>query len=376
MAAALLSASLSLLSHGGLGAAAARPGELNWMSGVIAAFTCLPIVAWRRAPFAVFISTAAGSVVLAGLSSSLGLPLGPTAALYLLAASRDGRRPWTPLTSLVVLGLFAGYLGVTAIAQGRFPASEVFHTALAWAVAWFAGDRTRLLREQIAELRQRARHAEREAEAERLLAAAEERTRIARDLHDSAGHAINVIVVRAGAARLRHDDDPQRFRAALATIEEMARQIAADIDQIVGALRDRRDSEGAVDAPAGLASLDTLVAQVESTGLQVTVETAGVPHTLCVAVDQAAYRILQEALTNAARHGAGTASVALAFGEAALDLIVSNPAGPDGATRADGGHGLIGMRERATLVGGSFHEEHADGVFRIRAQLSYGAHRR
>jgi len=314
-------------------------------------------------------------VVLAGLSSSLGLPIGPTAALYLLAASRDERRPWTRRASLAVLGLFAGYVGVTAIAQGRFPAGEVFHTALAWAVAWFAGDRARLRREQIAELRQRALHAEREAEAERLLAAAEERTRIARDLHDSAGHAINVIVVRAGAARLRHDDDPERFRSALASIEEMARQIAADIDQIVGALRDRRDPESLVDAPPGLASLETLVAQAESTGLDVTIDTAGVPQALGVAVDQAAYRILQEALTNAARHGAGTARVALAFGHMALELTVSNPTGPESAARANGGHGLIGMRERATLVGGTFHEEHSDGLFRVRAHLSYGAHR-
>ncbi|MGI8595121.1 MAG: sensor histidine kinase [Solirubrobacteraceae bacterium] len=185
-----------------------------------------------------------------------------------------------------------------------------------------------------------------------------------------------MIVVRAGAARMRHDENPQRSRAALETIEEIARQTAAEIDQIVGTLRDRRSPNGIVDAPPGLASLDTLVAHHAAAGLDVTIGTAGAPRALSGAVDQAAYRIIQEALTNASRHGAGTASIELAFGETALELTVANPVLPNGATRRNGGHGLIGMRERATLVGGSFHEERANGAFRVRAHLSYGGQRR
>jgi signal transduction histidine kinase len=370
IAAAALAGSVALLSHGGVGPGA-RPGQLDLATGLLAACSTLPIVVWRRAPLAVFAATTAGSIVLAGLGSSLGLPLGPTAALYLLAASRDERSPWTRRTTIAVVGLFVGYLTATAVGQGDFPASELFHTALAWAVAWFAGERTRLRHEHIAVLKERAVNAERDAERESRLAAAEERARIARDLHDSAGHAINVIVVRAGAARMRHDEDPERSRAALAIIEEIARQTAADIDHIVGALRDPHPLDGTVEAPPGLASLAALVAQHAAADLEVTVATRGTPRALSVAVDHAVYRILQEALTNASRHGTGTASVELAFGETTLDVTVANPVPANGAKNQNGGHGLIGMRERAALVGGTLDDEPAAGVFRVRAHLCY-----
>ena len=194
--------------------------------------------------------------------------------------------------------------------------------------------------------------------------------RIARDLHDAAGHAINVIAVRAGTARLRRD--PERSQAALEAIEELARKTVAEIDQLVGTLRERGSENGAVEAPPGLASLDTLVARHAAAGLDVSVATAGEPQRLESAVDQAAYRILQEALTNAARHGTGAARVELAFGVAALELTISNPAGRERGPRANGGHGLIGMRERATLLGGSLDVERANGSFSVRACLPYG----
>jgi signal transduction histidine kinase len=200
-----------------------------------------------------------------------------------------------------------------------------------------------------------------------------ERARIARDLHDAAGHAINVIAVRAGTARLRQD--PERSQAALEAIEELARKTVAEIDQIVGTLRERGSGTGAVDSPPGLASLDTLVARHAAAGLDVSVASEGEPRRLESVVDQAAYRILQEALTNAARHGAGAARVELAFGEAALELTISNAASGENASRANGGHGLVGMRERATLLGGSLHVERANGSFHVRARLPYGGPR-
>jgi len=350
-------------------------GRLDGTTGLLVVCSTVPIVAWRRVPCAVLAATVAASAALAALGSSLGLPVGPTAALYLLAASRDERNAWTGRTTVFVIGLLGGYLGAAAVGQGGFPASEVFHTALAWAVAWFAGERTRLAHQHLAELKARAVLAERDSERDRRLAAAEERARIARDLHDSAGHAINVIVVRAGAARMRHDEDPERSRAALATIEEIARQTAADIDQIVGALRDPAPPDGPVAAPLGLASLDALVADHAAAGLEVTVATTGTRRALDVEVDQAGYRILQEALTNASRHGAGSARVELCFDETALDVTVANPVPLNSAPRLNGGHGLIGMRERAALVGGTVVEERADGVFRVCAHLCYRGHR-
>lgn len=143
-------------------------------------------------------------------------------------------------TTAAMVALFFAYLAMTAAGDGTFPGIELFHTGLAWAVAWFAGERTRLRREHLTELEERAVRAERETERERRLAVVEERSRIARDLHDSAGHAISVIAVRAGAARLRHDEDPERSRLALEAIEEVARETVADIDGIVGTLRDDR----------------------------------------------------------------------------------------------------------------------------------------
>src|SRR5204862_702169 len=111
-----------------------------------------------------------------------------------------------------------------------FPAGELVLGALVWGGAWFAGDRTRLRRERIAALEDRAVKAEREAERERRLAAVEERARIARELHDSAGHAINVILVQAGAARLLQERDPERSRSALEASEDVARGTPDEID--------------------------------------------------------------------------------------------------------------------------------------------------
>jgi signal transduction histidine kinase len=381
VAAAALAGSLALLAHGGIDAF--RPGsgtdaglrQLGLADVVLAAGSTVPLVAWRRFPLGVFAVTAAAGVLLAGLGERIDLLLGPTAALYLLAASRSQQAPWTRRTTATVVGLLVAYLAAAATAQGAFPASELSHTGLAWAVAWFAGERTRLRREQLAELQARALRAERDAERERLLAAATERARIARDLHDSAGHAISVIAVRAGAARLRHRQDPDRTLPALEAIEELARQTAAELDQLVGTLREGGPANGRVEAPAGLASLDTLLAHHQAAGLEVTLDTAGAPRPLGAAADQAAYRILQEALTNAARHGTGSARIQLAFGEAALELAVTNPVPARAAPRSGGGHGLVGMRERATLLGGSLEANRANGAFRVHARIPYGGHR-
>jgi signal transduction histidine kinase len=371
IAALALVGSLAQLSHGGFaGLPQPGPGELDWTSGVLAAFSTVPLVAWRHAPRAVFAFTGSTIVLLGVLGYALAWPLGPTAALYLLAASRnDEDERWTEWSTGIVVVLFLAYLGAVALGDGHFPGRVLLHTGLAWAVAWFAGERTRLRREHLAEVTERARRAERDAERDRRLAVAEERARIARDLHDAAGHAINVIAVRAGTARMRQDSE--RSQAALEAIEGLARKTAGEIDQIVGTLRDRGSANGAVDAPPGLASLDTLIARHAAAGLDVRLAREGNARQLESAVDQAAYRILQEALTNAARHGTGTTRIAVAFDEAALELMVSNPAAGTSTTRANGGHGLIGMRERATLVGGSLDVEQGDSVFRVHARLPY-----
>jgi len=375
IAAAALAGSLALLSQGGIAHSHPGWGELNLIGVVLAVSSTVPLIAWRHVPLGVFAVTATASVLLAGFGYPADPIIGPTAALYLLAATRERETPWTWRTTAAVVGLLLAYLGATTAAHGTFPRIELEHAGLGWALAWFAGDRTRLRREQIAELREGSLRVKRDAERERLLAVAEERARIARDLHDSAGHAVSLIAVRAGAARLRHHQDPVRSLLALEAVEELARQTVEEIGQIVGSLRRGGSANGVVEAPPGLAALDTLIADHTAAGLGVTFDTAGTPRPLGGAADQAAYRIMQEALTNAARHGAGSARIELAFGDAAVELTVTNPVLADGAPRSGRGHGLIGMRERATLLGGSLDAERANRAFRIRARIPYAGHR-
>lgn len=373
LAAAAFGGTLLLFTHG-LGSDGSSFRRLDALGVLFAAAASVPLLAWRRGPTAVFAACTAASAVAMGLGYAGGPPLGATIALYLLATSRDRRHPWTRRTTAVVVGLFAVHFAVYGIGHDTVPSAELAIGALVWAVAWFAGDRTRLRRAEVAELRQRAILAEQAAQRERRLAAAEERARIARDLHDSAGHAINVIAVHAGAARLLQERDPDGSRAALETIERVAAQTAGEIDQIVRGLREDDERSGGVETPPGLASLDALVGQHATAGTTVTVARGGHDRKLAGALDQAAYRILQEALTNAARHGTGSARVDLRYGERALELTVANRVSANGSPRdAGGGHGLVGMRERSAMLGGELDARRIDGSFVVHARLPYRA---
>lgn len=334
---------------------------------VLAAVASLPLVARRRSPLGVFAVTAVASAALAGLGYPPGPPLGPTLALFFVGLSGARSRTDGRLTLAVVGLLLVVHVAAAGIGRDQVPVVPALFGALVWGGAWVVGDRVRLRRERVTELEERARRAERDAQRERELAAAEERTRIARDLHDSAGHAINVILVHAGAARLLADKDPARSRDALATIERLARETLTEIDGLVRALRDDEDR---VEAPIGLTALDGLVQRHREAGLDIEIEVRGERRPLPPATDQAAYRILQESLTNALRHGSGSADVALAYDDDRLEIRVDNPATPDGASPA--GHGLVGMRERASLLGGTVAYDSADGRFRVRAVLPYG----
>jgi signal transduction histidine kinase len=339
--------------------------ELDVWGVILAALAALPLVARRIAPLFVLAVVTGATATLYGFDYGLGPPIGFAIALFTVAEKRDETRPGVRklILALSVVVLFAPHL----VTGGFEP--ELLLGGAVWAAAWFAGDRARLRRERLAELEERALRAEREAERERRLAAAEERTRIARDLHDSAGHAINVILVQAGAARLLQDQDLERSRKALETIEEVARDTLGEIDQLIRVLRE--DGSGPeVEPPPGLAALETLAARYRASGLEVTVKIDGSRRTLAPGVDQAAYRILQEALTNAVRHGSGSANVEIAFGPSVLEVTVTNPAPADAVNGR--GHGIVGMRERAQLLGGTLEAGSVDGVYRVRARLPCG----
>jgi signal transduction histidine kinase len=344
---------------------------------LLTALASLPLLARRRAPLSVFVVTALGSTALRAIAAPAGPPIGPTVALYGLVASSEGSRARTRLILALVVMLLAAHATASGLADDRFPGAELLFGVLVWGGTWLAGDRARLRAERMAELEDRALRAEREAERERRLAAAEERMRIARDLHDSAGHAINVILVHAGAGRLRAERDPAAACEAFETIEEVARETVGEIDQLVGVLRDDGSSpEGpGVEPPPGVAALEALVKRHRAAGLKVTTTVWGDSRALPPSVDRGAYRILQEALTNAARHGDGSAQVEVTIGRTTLEVTVANPLGQGGPVRGDGGgRGVIGMRERAALLGGSLEAGARDGRFEVRGRLPFVGH--
>jgi signal transduction histidine kinase len=347
---------------------------LDPAGGALAALACVPLVRRRRWPLAVFALTTMASATLNGLGYAEGPPFGPTFALFFVASD-----PGTPArlrqTAAVVLGLFAIHIGATAIGHHGFPAVAVLAGIVVWGGAWIIGDQLRQRRQRSADLAERASRAEREIERERRLAAAEERTRIARDLHDSAAHAINVILVQAGAARLHQRRDPEAVASALATIENVARETIGEIDQLIRGLRAHADvSEGweGVEPPIGLAALDVLAERHRATGNEVEIRFHGQARPLARSLNQAVYRILQESLTNAARHGSGPAEVDVTYGDGQLELAVSNPM-PRHANgyAGHGGHGVLGMRERAALLGGTVEAHGGGGRFLVRARFPY-----
>jgi signal transduction histidine kinase len=373
IAVAVFAASLGLLAgdlghHHGSG--------FDAIAVLLSALASLPLAARRFAPLAVFVLTAAASIALRAIAEPVGPPIGPTLALYWVATAGSASRARTRGTLALVGAALVGHLAAAGFHEDAFPGTELLFGVLVWGGVWLAGERTRLRHERMAELEERALRAEREAERERRLAAAEERGRIARDLHDSAGHAINVILVHAGLGRLQTERDPESAREAFETIEEVARETVGEIDQLVSVLREddaRPDDRAAVEPPPGLAAFEGLVERHSAAGLQVTTTIRGDRRPLPPAVDRGAYRILQEALTNAARHGDGSAHVEVAFDPAAVDVIVANRVRHDPAPGVtSGGHGLVGMRERAALLGGTLDAGARNGRFELHARLPLG----
>jgi signal transduction histidine kinase len=344
--------------------------SLDAVGVFLAAIACAPLLVRREWPLGVFVVTAAATATLSGLGYALGPPFGPTIALFFVAAD-DRTRVRAVRTAAVIVGVFAFHVGVTSSAHSGFPTSSILFGIVVWGGAWMVGDQVRQRRRRRLEVEQRLRQAEQEAAREGRLAVAEERTRIARDLHDSAAHAINVILVQAGAARLLQERDPKAVKAALSTIEDVARETIGEIDVLVGGLRENAGSP-TVEAPVGLAALDTLVERYRAADLEIEVRVDGRTRTLARRLDQAAFRILQESLTNAARHGDGRADVAIRYGERELELTISNVVAAPGTTAGGGGHGILGMRERASLLGGTLEARREGGMFRVRARLPYG----
>jgi signal transduction histidine kinase len=218
------------------------------------------------------------------------------------------------------------------------------------------------------------RHAALSLHASRLVedqaaAVAAERARIARELHDVVAHCVSVMVIQAGAAEDLLDRDPQAARRPLRAVQDTGQQAVAELGRMLGLLRGAAGQDALVPQP-GVAQLPELIAQVRGTGLPVAYEVAGPARELPPGVDVALFRLAQEALTNVLRHAhAGRARIVLRYDDAAVELSVEDD-GRGGSPEPAGGHGLIGMRERVALYGGTLSAgPRAGGGFAVHALI-------
>jgi signal transduction histidine kinase len=365
-------ATLVILAARGFGAPSPAARHLDALGVALALLSAAPLLARRRAPTTAYLVSAAACLALLALDYPLDAPVPAATAAYAVGLAHSGAPPARRRPALLAVIAYVPALALVYASNG-VRILDITTELLAWAAVfagmWIAGDRSRLRALRLAEARAAAARIEADAERERRLAAAHERTRIARELHDSAGHAITVILVQAGAARLLQQSNPAGSREAIETIERVARDTIGDIDRLVRALR---DDDGAIPADPG--ALNELVERHREGGLAITADLPGPPAQLPRGVAWAAYRILQEALTNAARHGPGSAAVTVRFHHRRVEIDVSNPAPAAPKSRPAGrdGHGIIGMRERATLLGGTLDAGLSQGRFRLYAVLPHG----
>lgn len=248
------------------------------------------------------------------------------------------------------------------------PSEIVFHW-LVFTIAWSFGYGLSAFDRKATRSMQRVLDVEIEAAERAAAAVTEERTRIARELHDVVAHSVSVMVVQAGAAQQMVDDDPEYVRAALDTIRTTGTEALSEMRRVVEMLREQ-DESGALAPQPGAASVSALVEDARVGGLDVSLLVEGEPRQLPAGLDLAVYRIVQEALTNVRRHAAAsTASVVLRYGSDDVVLEVRDDgAGVPSSPEVAGGHGLVGMRERAALYGGHLETVSGNG-FTVRAVL-------
>jgi signal transduction histidine kinase len=342
----------------------------SWVAYLVAAVATL---FRRRAPGAALAVVV--PIALAALVLRSGGPIVFLVALTLYSLVVATARP----LATAVTGVVAGLVLAASIAGGgeQVPMAAVGGTALVL-LGWLAGENTRA--GQIYASQQAERAAEQAAmvateQAQQVSRAlADERTQIARDLHDIVAHAMSVIAVRSGVARMVMDSDPAQAREALAIIEITTRRSLHELRLLVGVLRSPEDRPAELSPVPGLADLDRLIADTAVAGVIAEVDVDGEARPLPPAADLSAYRIVQEALTNVVRHAGPTrARVRISYRAAEVCIEVTDDGPrelrPRPLARAGGGHGLIGMRERAALFGGELAAgPHADG-FRVRATL-------
>jgi signal transduction histidine kinase len=341
----------------------------------VVALLVAPLFARRRFPFA---APAAYWVVASAISFFDGVlipfmvslfPIGLVAA-FLLGNVRDARRAWAGLA--IVLG------GITTVVYnipGHLTA-ELIVIPVDFGIAWAAGFALRERADKAEAAETRAIQAERVREAAARIAVAEERARIARELHDVVAHAVSVMVLQVGAVRHRLPDSLAEDRDALKGVERAGRTALGEMRRLLAAMR--RDGDDVEFRPQpGLDGLDSLLEEVGRAGLPVELHVDGEPVPLPRGVDLSAYRIVQEGLTNALKHArASTADVTVRYGHQELQIEVRDD-GVGSATTDGLGHGLVGVRERVKIYGGEMNAgASTEGGFVLSTRLPLGPEER
>ncbi len=284
--------------------------------------------------------------------------------------------------SLTGVGAAVATIEAGALSAAGGPDWGAALLALALAAAgWLAGQNTRARRTYLRGMLERAAERERERDQQAQRAGAEERLRIARELHDVVAHAMSLIAVRSGVARVVLDARPDEAREALGIIEDTSRQALAEMRLLVGVLRgyETQDAQADREPAPGLAGLPGLVGRISEAGVSVDLRVEGEPRPLSPGVDLSAYRIAQEALTNVVRHAApAAAELTLRYQPAEVVIEVtddgrSRPRTASAGPARDGtGHGIAGMRERAAVYGGELLAEPTASGFRVLARIPTG----
>jgi signal transduction histidine kinase len=328
----------------------------------------LPLLARRRFPF----GAPAALGVAAALSSFVDKTVVPfdgvtflvgCAALFLVGSLRDRSQAVAGLA--VAEGVLAVVIhNAPGSGVGNFIVGSIIFT-IVWAIAFGVGRKS----VEADEAKERAVRAEREREERARTAVAEERARIARELHDVVGHSVSVMTVQASGVRRLLRPDQQREREALLIVERTGREALAEMRRMVGVLR--RPEEGPTLAPQpSLEHLEKLVEHAREAGLPVELRVEGEAVQLPVGVDLTAYRLVQEGLTNAVKHAQATqAEVLVHYSDGQIEIVVSDDGRGIGSDDG-GGHGLVGMRERVSVYGGELDAgPRAGGGYRLRARL-------
>jgi signal transduction histidine kinase len=320
---------------------------------------------WRKSqPLVVMFATLGASLVW----DVIGLAGGPSLAIF-VSLYGVGRYIADNRTSFLAVAAALVLVVANDLIESE-PVSVIGVSLALVLLAWYVGRRVRGRRAYLALVEERAKYLERERAAEAQRAVDEERTRIARELHDLVAHRVSMITVQAGAAQTVAVSDPERALRAMEAVEKEGREALEELRQVLGVLRADGERDGLVPLH-GLADIPDLVAEMRGAGIDVSLSIEGVPAGLPARVDLAAFRIVQEALTNVVKHGGPDprAEVRLSSDDQMLIIEVTDR-GSGVSTLPGSGQGLAGMRERAALLGGAFEAgPRPGGGFQIMARV-------